>query len=122
MRMEDPRLAAAQNRLLTRGIRKPEATPAGLLTGRADNGDALRHHDLVSNMGVQISRGHEARLGGMRVDPADDEQFLFVAVVEELLLVERLARVARAGLFRDDEARDEESVVFEDPAEHAAGF
>ena len=118
--MKDARLAAAQNRLLAGGICKSEATPARLLTGRADNGDALRHHDLVSDMGVQISRGHEARLGGMRVDPADDQQLFFVAVVEKLLLVERLARVARAGLFRDDEARDEEGVVLEDPAEHAA--
>lgn len=120
--MKDPRLAAAQDSLLARGICKAEATPAGLLTGRADNGDALRHHDLVSDMGVQVPRGHEAGLGGMRVDPADDEQFLFVAVVEELLLVKRLAHVARAGLLWDDEARDEEGVVLEDPAEHAARF
>lgn len=120
--MKDPRLAAAQDSLLARGICKPEAAPAGLLTGRADNGNALRHHNLVSDMGVQISRGHEAGLGGMSVDPADDEQFLFIAVVEELLLVERLARVARACLFGDDQSRDEEGVVLEDSTEHAACF
>ena len=38
--------------------------------GRAHNGHALRHHDLISSMRVQVSRAHEARLCRVRVDPS----------------------------------------------------
>lgn len=56
------------------------------------------------------------------MDPSNNQQLLFIAVVEKFLLVQRLARVARARLLRHDEARDEHGVGLQDAAEHAAGF
>ncbi|KAJ8114619.1 hypothetical protein OPT61_g3546 [Boeremia exigua] len=70
------------------------------------------HHNLVPDVRVQVARAHEAGLGGVCVDPADDEEFFFVAVGEEVFFVEGFARVACAGLQGDDEARYEEGVGF----------
>lgn len=58
----------------------------------------------------------------MRVYPSHNQQLLFIAVIEELAFIERLACVACASLFRYNEARDEERIGFEDAAEHAACF
>jgi hypothetical protein len=44
------------------------------------------------------------------MDPPQHHQLLFITVVKQLFLVQRLARVARARLFRDDQSRDEQSV------------
>lgn len=71
-------------------------------------------------MRVQIAAAHEASLCRMRVYPANDQQLLLVAVVEELLFVERLTRIARACLLWHDETRDEERIRLENAAEHAA--
>jgi len=54
--------------------------------------------------------------------PAQNHQLLFVAVVKQFLLVERLARVACAGLLGNKESCDEECIGFEDAAQYATGF
>jgi len=63
-------------------------------------------------MGVQVSAAHKAGLRRMSVNPTEDHQLFFVAVIEQLFLVQRLAGVARASLFGDDESCDEEGVGF----------
>lgn len=40
------------------------------LAWRTDNGNALRHHDLIATVSMQISATHKACLGGMGMDPA----------------------------------------------------
>lgn len=73
-------------------------------------------------MRVQIPTTHKARLRRMGMYPAQHHQLLFVAVVKQFLFVERLTSVACAGLLGNKEARDEESVGFEDAAQHATGL
>jgi hypothetical protein len=46
----------------------------------------------------------------MSVDPAEDHQLLFVAVIEQLLFVQCLTSVARASLLGDDEPCNEKGV------------
>ena len=53
-------------------------------------------------MRMQIPTTHKAGLRRMSMNPPYNQQFLFIAVVEELLLVERLACIARAGLLGHD--------------------
>lgn len=78
---------------------------------RTDNSNALGQHNLVRRLGVQVARAHEAGLGGVGVDPAEDQQVVLDAVVEQGGLVLRLARVRRAPLLRDDQPADEQRVV-----------
>jgi hypothetical protein len=87
---------------------------------RANNRYALGHHDLVSCLGVQVSRAHEACLGGMRVDPAYHDEVVFDAVIQHRGLVFRLARVWRAPLLGNDQVRDEKGVVDCRTTQHAA--
>ena len=101
----------------------PERRAGGhvlVVLGRADDGDALGHHDLVAAVRVQVAAAHEARLGRVGVDPAQHEQVLAVDVIEQPRLVDRLARVARARLLRDHQLGHEERVGDQRAAQHAA--
>lgn len=113
VRMEDARLAAVEDRLLARRIRESETPPAWSLAGRAHNRNALRHHDLIPHVRVQVPTRHEARLARMCVYPPQHHQLFLVAVVEQVALVCHLARIARARLRGDDKPRDEQRVVFQ---------
>lgn len=73
-------------------------------------------------MRMQIPTTHKARLRRMRVNPPQHHQLLLVAIVKQFLLIQRFTRVARTGLLRHNQPRDEEGVGFEDAAEHAASF
>jgi hypothetical protein len=44
------------------------------------------------------------------MNPSNDKQFFFIAVIEEFFFIECLARVGCAGLFGHDEARDEHGI------------
>lgn len=83
------------------------------LAGRAHNRNALRHHDLIPHVRVQVPTRHEARLARMCVYPPQHHQLFLVAVVEQVALVCHLARIARARLRGDDKPRDEQRVVFQ---------
>ena len=63
-------------------------------------------------MGVQVSAAHKAGLRRMSVNPTEDHQLFLVAVIEQLFFVQRLASVARASLFGNDEPCDEERIGF----------
>lgn len=78
-----------------------------LFTRRTHDRYTLRHHDLISNMCVQIPTTHETRLRRMRMDPTQDHEFLAVTVVEIVLFVDGFACIAGGGLFGDEEASDE---------------
>ena len=71
-------------------------------------------------MRVQIPTTHEARLGRMGMDPAQDHQLLPIAVIEQRALVHHLARVARALLLRDHQLADEQRVRDQRPAQEPA--
>lgn len=73
-------------------------------------------------MRVQVARRHEAGLGRVSVDPAEDEQVFFIAVVEERGLVYCFAGVGCGCLIGDHEPGDEEGVGHEGSAEDAACF
>ena len=92
----------------------------GLELRRTDDSDALRKHDLVGGLGVEVAGAHEAGLGGVGVDPAEDEQVVLDAVVEHGALVLRLAGVRRAALLGDQQAADEQRVVNRRPAQDPA--
>lgn len=122
MGVEDARTTAIENGLFARGIGEAETTPARRLTRRTNNRHTLRHHDLIANMRVQIPTTHKARLRRMCMYPPQHHQLLLVAIIKQLLFVQRLTRVARRRLLGDDQPRDEEGVGLEDPAQHAASF
>lgn len=90
------------------------------LCGRAHDRDALRQHDLVAAVRMQIARAHEARLGWVGVDPTENHEVMLVAIVEEGALVDRLACVGRRLLLGNYEPADEEGVGDERAAEDAA--
>ena len=72
---------------------------------------------------MQIATAHEAALGRVGVDPAqDDEVGKGVDVVEEVGLVRHFAGVGGGGLAGDDEFGDEEGVGEEGAGEEGAGF
>lgn len=110
--MKNARLSAAQNSLLARGICQSKAAPARLLGRCTNDRDGLCHHDLITDMRVQVTGRHEAGLSWVSVNPTDDKEFFFVTVVEQLFLVERLTRVACTRLLWYDQTGDEQSVVF----------
>jgi|SRR5687767_10357311 len=73
----------------------------GCELGRAHYCNALRHHDLITSVGMKIPRAHKAGLSGMSMDPSDHQEIFFVTVVEHGRLVLGLARIRRAFLIRD---------------------
>ena len=58
-------------------------------------------------MRVQIPTTHKTSLGGMRMDPAQDHEFLPITIVEVILFVDGFARIAGRRLFGDEEAGNE---------------
>lgn len=56
----------------------------------------------------------------MRVDPANHEQVLCHAVLEQRVLVLRFARVGRALLLRHDETRHDKDIVNISATQHTA--
>ena len=60
---------------------------------------------------MQIAGAHEAGLGGVGVDPAEDQQVVLYAIVEHGALVLRLAGIRRAALLGYEEAAYEQCVV-----------
>lgn len=121
VRME-PRLAAVLDDIDARGVCEPKHAPSGLVARGAHNGNALGEHDLVAVLGMQVDGGEEAGLGRVGVDPAEDKEVVFVEVVEEQLFVRGAARVAGRLLVRDGQMRNEEGIVLELAAQHAASF
>lgn len=125
--VEDARLAAVEDRLLAGRVSETETAPAvrqlaslpsksgekggegipGLFAWCTDDRNALWHHDLISNVRVEISAAHEARLRRMRVYPSEHHQLLLVAVIEYLVLVDCFTSIRRAGLLGDQESGDE---------------
>ena len=73
-------------------------------------------------MGMQIPTTHEARLGRMGMDPAQDHEILAIDVVEQRGLVHHLARIRRALLLGNDELRHEERVRDQRAAQDPARF
>ena len=73
-------------------------------------------------MGMQIPTTHEARLGRMGMDPAQNHQILAIHVIEQRRLVEHLARIRRALLLGDDQLRHEERVRDQRAAQDPARF
>ena len=86
----------------------------------ADNGNTLGHHELVPRLGMQVARAHEAGLRWMGMDPADDEQIFVDAVIKHGRFVLRVARIRRALLLRDEQARHEQGIVDRSAAQHPA--
>lgn len=68
---------------------------------------------------MQVSRTHEACLGRVSVDPPENHHILTLAKLHHLLLIVRLAGIARAGLLGDHQVTDEEGVVDGRAAEYA---
>lgn len=87
---------------------------------RADNSNALWHHNLVPRLRVQIPRAHKATLRGMRVNPSNHQQILRDAIVQQRRLINRLAGIRRAPLLGYDERRHEQRVINRRAAEDAA--
>ncbi len=82
-----------------------------LKPGRTDDSNALGQHDLVRSLGMEVAGAHEAGLGGVRMDPAEDQEVVLDAVVEQGGLVLGLTRVRSAALLGDDQRADEQRVV-----------
>lgn len=120
--VEDAWFRAGLDGAHARRVRQPEDSPVGILAGAADNRNALGQLNLVPDVGVQVSTAHEARLRGVRVDPAEDHEVLGlgVDVAVEVLLIDHLARVGRRRLLGDDELGDEEGVAHQRAAQDAA--
>ena len=55
MRMENAGLLAADNHLFSGWISEAENAPAGILSGRKHNGNALRKLNLEAGMCMQVS-------------------------------------------------------------------
>ena len=91
------------------GRRQPEdaAAPPDV-SGRADHGHCLVEHRLVPGLRVHVDGAEEARLGRVRVDPAQGEQPPLVLRLEDLFLCQSGNRVRGPLLLRDDERADGE--------------
>jgi len=89
---------------------------------RADNGNALGHHDLIPGLRMQVPRAHETGLGGMRVDPAHHQEVLVDAVIQHYRLILCFASVGRASLLRNQKAADEQGVIYRCATEDATHF
>lgn len=89
---------------------------------RTNNSDTLGQHDLIATVGMQIPTAHETCLRRMGVDPTKDHEIFRVAIIKQLLLIDGLARIRRARLFRDDQAGHEQRIRDQRPAENAARF
>lgn len=128
MRMEYSRLLTSQDDLLAGRVGQPVDAPLPSIahissTRGADDRHTLRQHHLISGMGMQVPTAHEAGLGGVGVDPAEDHEVgERVDVVEEVGLVGHLAGVGGGGLARHDEFADEEGIGEEGASEEGAGF
>jgi hypothetical protein len=53
------------------------------------------------------------------MDPSNDQQFLLVAIVEELLFVERLTCITRTSLLRYYQACDKHGIGLQDATKHS---
>ena len=73
-------------------------------------------------MGMQISTTHEAGLGWMGVNPAQNHKILRSTVIKECTLVDSFTCIACAFLLRYNNFRNEECVRDQSPTEHTAGL
>ena len=126
VRMEDAGLLTPQDHAFPWWIRQSEDAPLAPVifafsassvssvvspARRTDNRHALRQHHLITGMSVQVPAAHEARLRGVGVDPAEDDEVRErIDVIEQVGFVRHLARVRGGGLAGNDEFGDEEGI------------
>lgn len=134
MWMKQPGLVTVENRVHSGWIRQPEDSPSvsqsvlcsckisaqhipnrrgdslGWLAGSTDNGNTLRHHNLISAMCMQVSAAHEACLSWVRMDPTQHHQIFSGTVVEKCTFVNSVTRIACALLLRNHHLRNKQRV------------
>ena len=66
---------------------EPKDVETRFESGRADNRNSLREHDLIPSVSVQIQRAEEAGLRRMRVNPSEREEISLRLIEESFFFV-----------------------------------
>lgn len=110
--MEKAFLVAVQDSWQPRRISQSEDAPVWVLSWRTDDGDRFWQHYLIARACVQISRGQETRLRGMRMYPSADKEIVSITEIEQFVvaLFRSVTGVTSTCLVRDYQVADEQSV------------
>ena len=120
--MEKAFLVAFQDSWQPRRIGQSEDAPIWVLSWRTDDGDRFWQHHLIARACVQISRGQETRLRGMRMYPSADKEVVAITEIEQFVvaLFRSITGVTITCLVRDYQVTDEQSVRDDRSAKNAA--